>query len=457
MAGSTTGKRIPSTSFTGHKGILLIDAVITQIGWLFTPTTAHTDGGVDGFIEIRRTDTGELTNFILQLQSKATTKDWVAETPEGFDYRVNERDLAYWLQGNTPIILVVCRPDTGEAYWISVKDYFADVGARKNKKVHFDKNRNRFDTTAADAFLALAAPVDVGLYSEPPPSDETLESNLVAVAHFPDHLFVAQSIYIDGAEVSARLRDVVPHPGNEWFVKDRRLFAFHDLRRSPWDKMIEAGTAEQFASSDWATSDDPLVRRDFVRLLNQALRSFFASRGIWRFAPKEAAPTYYFAPDRDDITRRQSWGTHRSASVRSVVKGIASKKEPSRMVCYRHLAVKPRFDRFGGEWFLLIEPTYHFTYDGYKPSGFREEYLSGLKRLEGHQAIYNNLRFWVDALTRRDLFSRDGESLGFGPSVKLQADFGIPDEDWLRKLDPNDVDAFEGDAAGVQQELFNED
>ena len=32
------------------------------MGWLFTPTLAHTDGGVDGFIEIRRNETDELTN-----------------------------------------------------------------------------------------------------------------------------------------------------------------------------------------------------------------------------------------------------------------------------------------------------------------------------------------------------------------------------------------------------------
>jgi hypothetical protein len=50
--------------------VLLVDSVVTNMGWLFTPTLAHADGGVDGFIEIRRSETDELTNLILQVQSK---------------------------------------------------------------------------------------------------------------------------------------------------------------------------------------------------------------------------------------------------------------------------------------------------------------------------------------------------------------------------------------------------
>jgi hypothetical protein len=69
---ATTSKRILPTSFTGHKGVLIIDSIVTGMGWLFTPTVAHTDGGVDGFIEIRRSENDELTNLILQVQSKAT-------------------------------------------------------------------------------------------------------------------------------------------------------------------------------------------------------------------------------------------------------------------------------------------------------------------------------------------------------------------------------------------------
>jgi len=67
-------------------------------------------------IEIRDPITGEMTNLILQVQSKATDQDFLADTPTGFDYYCEQRDLHYWLSGNGPVILVRSRPATKEAY-----------------------------------------------------------------------------------------------------------------------------------------------------------------------------------------------------------------------------------------------------------------------------------------------------------------------------------------------------
>src|SRR6266576_1991729 len=35
VSGQSKSKRILPTSFTGHKGVLLIDSVVTEMGWLF--------------------------------------------------------------------------------------------------------------------------------------------------------------------------------------------------------------------------------------------------------------------------------------------------------------------------------------------------------------------------------------------------------------------------------------
>lgn len=453
MSTEVKSKRILPTSFTGHKGVLLIDSIVTAMGWLFTPTLAHTDGGVDGFIEIRRNDTDELTNLILQVQSKATANEWPAETEDSFEFRCSERDLAYWLQGNTPVILVVSRPDTKEAYWVSVREYFQDLAARKARKVHFNKKTNRFDASAAALLCDLAAPVDSGLYSEPPPKCESLLSNLLPVAHFPSHLYLACTEHRDPAKIDEELRKNETHPGHEWFLKEEKLFSFHDLTRRPWTSVVDAGTIERFNATDWATSDDVERRRDFVRLLNQALRSFFAARGIWRFAPKESAPVYYFAPGIKGIERRESWEGAVDAD-RYVVKAIHAKSDETRIVCYRHQAVRPRFDRFGTKWYLVVEPTYHFTRDGEIPSGYREEYLSGLKRIEKNQAVANNVRFWEAFLVRQDLFMKQNESLAFDRAVRFDAEFGIPEDSWLAKADAEEAERFVVSDADAQLSLL---
>jgi len=451
------GKRILPASFTGHKGVLLIDRVVTDLGWLFTPTTAHTDGGVDGFIEIRRNDTNEVTNLILQVQSKATTKDWTAETKESFEFRVSERDIAYWIQGNTPVVLIVSRPETGEAYWVSVKERFKDLAARKSKKVRFDKRADSFSINAGAKLFALAAPVDSGLYSEPLPRSETLESNLLPLTRYPTHLYLAVTELKTPREVNDVLREFSVHPGHEWFLKEGKLFSFHDLNHPVWKRIVDQGSVERFRAQEWSDAVDTDRKRDFVRLLNQSLRSFLAARGVWRFAPKESAPVYYFARGREKVERRESWTGSRSEPVRFVVKGVPAKAEPSRMVCYRHVALRPRFDRFGDRWHLVVDPTYHFTSDGEIPSGYREEYLSGIKRLEKHQAVSNNLRFWVDFLTRQDLFSKPNESLAFGTSLKFQADFGIPETEWLTKADRDTEDVTDsGEVTESQPQLLHE-
>ena len=62
------------------------------------------------------------TNSIIQVQSKATEGRFTAETAVSLEYVCDERDLTYWMQGNAPVILVVSRPKTGEAYYVLLRD-----------------------------------------------------------------------------------------------------------------------------------------------------------------------------------------------------------------------------------------------------------------------------------------------------------------------------------------------
>jgi hypothetical protein len=56
MASPTKGKIVHSNSLIGQQGINLIASTVSTMGFLWTPTTGHSDAGIDGYIEIRRTD-----------------------------------------------------------------------------------------------------------------------------------------------------------------------------------------------------------------------------------------------------------------------------------------------------------------------------------------------------------------------------------------------------------------
>ena len=42
------GKIVPGTSLTGQQGINLIATIVGEMGYLWTPTTGHSDAGIDG-------------------------------------------------------------------------------------------------------------------------------------------------------------------------------------------------------------------------------------------------------------------------------------------------------------------------------------------------------------------------------------------------------------------------
>jgi hypothetical protein len=63
----------------------------------------------------------------------------------------------------------------------------------------------------------------------------------------------------------------------------------------------------------------------------------------------------------------------------------------------------------------------------------------GMKRQEGHQSVSNNLRFLAYYLAHHDLLDREYPFLGFGDLLSFKTEFGIRDEDWKNRTDPDEV------------------
>lgn len=142
-------KTIPNQAVIGQQGVALIQKRVLEMGWLWHQTSVF-DAGIDGYIELRNAD-GTVLNSIIQVQSRATQGRFTAESDTGFEYLCSEKDLAYWLAGNAPVILICSRPDNSEAYWVSVKDYFKQPDRRQARRVQFDKNRDLFDRSMWEA------------------------------------------------------------------------------------------------------------------------------------------------------------------------------------------------------------------------------------------------------------------------------------------------------------------
>ena len=436
------------SGFIGQDGINLIATIVGTMRHLWTPTSGQSDVGIDGYIELcRDTEDGKrvATNFIIQVQSKATHSSWSREDENGFVYNVDEKDLRHWLAGNHPVILIVSRPPTGEAYWIPVKDYFTSFEAKKTRTIYFKKNIHGFDKNADTALNKLAIPASTGLKTQPLRKNEALESNLLPLLSYPKLIYGAKTRFNSLYAIREKAKKLGAYPGREWFCKSRQVFSFLRLDQYPWTTLTVGKPFDPISSDIWANSEDPVEYRDFVRLLNEALAGVLAGRGLWRVKLQRRKVLYFFAPGVDTIERVEKWGERENK--RTVVQSVLSKKDPTRVVCYRHQALIPQFERFGGKWYLVLEPSYYFTTDGQREYPLREEYLAGIKRLERHQAVRNNVRFWAHVLTHRDLFDERRELLAFQLPLQFQTDFGIPDPDWL-----SNADAEERERVGVEDE-----
>ena len=424
-----SSKKIHGHDVIGQQGVNLIEKYVLEMGNMWYPT-GGIEAGIDGIIEIRDPNTGEVLNSIIQVQSKATSVDFQAETKISFEYLCKEKDLNYWLQGNAPVVLIVSRPITNEAYWVSIKDYFRELDKRKSRKVTFIKDRDRFDETCWEKLAQLAIPKDAGIYISPPPQEEILFSNLLEVSSFTPQLFIAETGYRSYKKMWDKLRRYKTNIGSAWILKEKRIYSFHNLEDYPWHDVCDLGTLEVFETDEWAFSDDLNRRREFVQLLNLALKD-----KLWptvRYSERNEC--YYFSATRDLSSRKIYYKSQSGRKTpRTVFKGYANKRDPSKIAYYRHSAFEAQFRLFDEAWFLEITPTYFFTWDGYKVDRWYEDRLKTIKRLERNLAVFGQVVMWADYLSKpRDMFAKQESYIQFGSLKQFEIVFGVDDKSWLQ-------------------------
>jgi hypothetical protein len=438
MSAQRRGKRIPDQSVIGQQGVTLVAQRVLGMGFLWHPTVGTFDAGIDGYIELRHRDTGEALNAIIQVQSKATAGRFTVETSAGLTFICDERDIAYWLQGNAAVILVLSRPETNEAYWVAVKDYFKDPAHRRSRKIVFDKARDRFDESARDALIALGVPRDAGVYFAPPPRHETLYSNLVQLLAIPTTLYVGQSRITSAHEFGRRAREA--GVGIEWRHNAGQVVSVYNLGEDSWHQLVDRGSVEPIPATHWADADDER-RREFVELLNRCLSGRARHLGLHRNRDEG----YHYFPATTDLSPRTiSYASLRRGTERTVFQRYATKKaDQEAREYYRHSAFFGQFRRYDGTWFLEITPAYHFTYDGHRPLRYPGSKRKGIKALEKNPTVLGQVVMWADLLRGEldnlTLFpSPEYPYLRFGDLALFEIDVGVNDDAWLATADAGD-------------------
>jgi len=429
-------KRISSQQITGQQGVNLVEREVLAMGFGWHPTNQALEAGIDGIIEIRDPETGEATNSIIQVQVKATKRKWIQETNKEFVYRCRPQDVEYWLKGNAPVILVAVRPEGDEAYWANVKKAFADDRRQDDYRIRFNKATDRFDESAAVALLRVAVPRDVGPYLPASTKPEKLISNLLRIKSLPPHIYVASTSYRTPSEIFVWAKENEISLQSGWYLGDKLIYSFHDLREEACSNLCDSGSVETFDVEEWSDSDDTDKRRQFVRLLNQAFRCDMHLRRLWRSKDEKC---YFFPTRREDNGPKPRTYSYRSLQQKTsseVVKVQLNQGGDGIWYC-RHDAFQYAFLRIQSEWNLAVTPHYVFTIDGKTPHPNSEELLSGLKKQERQKAILGQVLMWRHKLTTCSRQMHFGQTsteqplIDFDDLLQFQSDRGINDADWL--------------------------
>lgn len=426
----------------GQQGINFIERIVLDMGLVWRPTPIH-DTGIDGEIEIRTPDTGEMTNSIIKVQSKAREGRFTRETDTHFEYLCQKKDVNYWLGGNIPVVMIVSRPRDQEAYWIHVNEYFKDPKRYKDLRIFFDKSKNKFDKDSYKNLITLAVPENSGVYFPPPPKEEILYTNLLEVEYYPADIYLAETDLRTKDEFWARCKEKELEMPNEWALRDKNILSFHNLREESWNIFCERGSVEKLDSNEWALSYDENEKRIFVELLNKCLDSRVQRHAC---SYKKRFNCYCIWAPRDLKHRKFTYFSKNKRTTREMFGAYKSKTVEGRIAYYRHSSFIGHFVRIENKWYLEINPTYVFTSDGYMESKYAAERLSTIKRLERNDAVRGQVITWFRFLTQRgNLYEPDYGMLKFGKLLRLTMDCSINDDEWLARGDSDAENISEDD------------
>lgn len=440
-------KRITDSQILGELGETAVKKIVLESGFIYE-NRGRLEAGTDGLIELRDRRTGAPLGKLLGVQVKATANGkYVGETDQQFEYLMKTADLAYWRKYNIPVIVVLWRQSDGNAYW---KDVSAGVQGDE-RRLKFDKREDTFGPSCADKLAALTIDRRTpGVYVPPFNMGETAILNMMRI-RLPEEIFIATSPFGAG-------RDAIPDllkqrtTRFDWVIRKRRYLSFFDPREFGTVAIVDQDQVEAVDTALVVLNDNFDDTNDTIELLRRSV-AHQASAQIRHLAKERL---FYFHALGVNKSRSYKYASSVKDTSAKVVSFYPNKKFPDKPGYVRHHAANLRFERLGDEWFIVIDPTFYFTRNGFEPHPFPGALLAGKKRLERNAAVRGQVIMWQSLLAgsstpKNDLFEKTAASdhlIGFESLPLVDLAQAVPEDTWNR-TDPR---AREMEAADLFEE-----
>lgn len=191
---------------------------------------------------------------------------------------------------------------------------------------------------------------------------------------------------------------------SDWVLYGKCLYTFRDLTKKsePFRKLVDVETITSLDCEEFYEQSEAAIRV-FKNLLRNTFMELCYKRGLQWYNPRGL---FRFSSKKPPGVKQVRW-KGKNESTKTVIFAMQNKKE-GHLICYRHLAFRCSFLNFEKDWYMTINPTWSFTNPGgYKESRFESAYMSGLKRMENNNSVYNYFRFFAYYLSYSDLFTTE--------------------------------------------------
>lgn len=420
-------KILTSNQVLGEIGETAVRRRFLNIGFQFDGRS-RLEAGIDGIAEVMIE--GQPMAQMIAVQVKATeSARYTAENEHGFTYLLRSKDLEYWRPANLPVIIVLYRKSDETFYWQEVPRGIS----QEDRRLQFDKRRDVLDRTAVDRLANLTVPkAGFGYYIPPLGDGEEALVNILPIT-LPQEIFVSSTPH-SGGKAAALLLEGDEPARFDWVIRGGSFWSFHDPRMSVCRDVVNLDQVEAVEAGHLAFHEDLDEQHHFKFLLMNTLRHQVRADLNWHRDNK----LFYFKARKADTPRRFHYDSAKNKTHADVVNVTVSKKEENRVDFVRHHAFAPRFELLGDQWYLVIEPTYFFTINGFKPHSYPQALLSGKKRMDNSGSLRGQVIMWHRFLTKQErentgLFAlEDGDEpcLRFGEPPQITLDTRVPEDVW---------------------------
>ena len=424
-------KRITHNQILGELGETAVKKIVLEMGMIYEHR-GRLEAGIDGLIELRDPSSEAPLGRLLGVQIKSTTtKKYLREAEDRFEYVLRMEDLNYWRQSNIPVIIVLWRQSDNSAYWKDVTDVMPD----DDHRLRFDKTVDAFNKTCVDQLGALTIDRHTpGVFVPPLNLGETAILNMLRI-RMPDEIFIATSPFGSGRDAIPELMkyDNIRH---DWVIRKRRFVSFFDPRKYDTIEIVDDDQVEAVDTSLFILNDDLDDQNDTIDLLRRTMERQFSNQVCY----SQRDHLFYFRAIHKNTSRKYEYTSISNNTSARVVSVYPDKKNREGRNYVRHHAARFRFERLRDDWFVIMDPTFYFTRDGFQPHRYSAALLSGKKRLERNAAVRGQVIMWQHLLisseqVQNDLLETvdsDAFILCFERLPVLQLSRAVPESSWNR-------------------------